>query len=191
MGHALHVVNASCIVLFGGGAKGRHLGDVHVGVPNRLGRMGAMEAEADAQEREQAVQAAAEKEGGEAVEDEESAEDGDEEGDAEDEKPGADFRDDADADADADALRRSTDAARGGFFPRWFSGDAGCVGGERRREREQLSRVHGSEARAHAPGGGGRDDEPVRVSRLEERRRAGRVVLVLDGSNRLSRVVRD
>ena len=76
MGHSLHVVNASCIVLFGGGAKGRHLGDVHVGVPNRLGRMGAMEAEADAQEREQAVQAAAEKEGGEAVEDEESAEEG-------------------------------------------------------------------------------------------------------------------
>ena len=76
MGHALHVVNASCIVLFGGGAKGRHLGDVHIGVPNRLGRIGAMEAEADAQEREQAVQAAAEKEGGEAVEDEESAEEG-------------------------------------------------------------------------------------------------------------------
>ena len=54
----------------------------------------------------------------------------------------------------------------------------------------RLSRVHGSEAQAHAPGGGGRDDEPVRVSRLEERRRAGRIVLSLAqaGSNQLSRV---
>ena len=54
MGHTMHAPNASCLVLFGGSATGRHLQDVAVGVPNRLGRAHAAEAEADEREAEEA-----------------------------------------------------------------------------------------------------------------------------------------
>ena len=47
MGHSLHAPNASCLVVFGGSAHGRHLNDVVVGMPNRLvGREDEVEDEA-------------------------------------------------------------------------------------------------------------------------------------------------
>ena len=53
MGHTMHAPNASCLMVFGGSASGRHLQDVVVGVPNRLGRAHAAEAEADEREAEE------------------------------------------------------------------------------------------------------------------------------------------
>lgn len=52
MSHRIHVVNATCIVTFGGNSDGKHLADVSVGVPNRLARApaaGAAMQESDSQ----------------------------------------------------------------------------------------------------------------------------------------------
>ena len=64
MGHSMHAPNRSCLVLFGGSGKGRHLNDVVVGVPNRLGRPHLAEAAADeeAAAAEEAARAAADDE---------------------------------------------------------------------------------------------------------------------------------
>ena len=47
MSHNLHVINASCMLTFGGNADDGHKNDLSIGRPNRLGRPGALEAEAD------------------------------------------------------------------------------------------------------------------------------------------------